>query len=110
VSAECDLRQFLQCSFLVNKEIFKTLQSKNLGINLLNCRDDEFFKTADERFDVVSLDYFGQLKNQEIEYDIERVRITLDTTILPMDILLKPPIFKQIIISGTSVDLGIHQN
>lgn len=51
----------------VDKDIFKTLESKRLGINLVNRRDNEFFKDADERFDIVSLDYFGQLKKQEID-------------------------------------------
>lgn len=50
-----------------DREVYKALESKNLGINLFQGTDKEFFKDTDKKFDVVSLDYFGQIKRDEID-------------------------------------------
>jgi len=49
-----------------DKDVYKIIESKNLGINLFQGTDGEFFKETKDKFDVVSLDYFGQLKDQEL--------------------------------------------
>lgn len=49
-----------------NREIYKILESQNLGINLFQGTDEEFFRETRDNFDVVSLDYFGQIKENEI--------------------------------------------
>ena len=49
-----------------DNEVYKVLESKNLGVNLFHGTDEEFFKETDKKFDVVSLDYFGQIKRDEL--------------------------------------------
>jgi hypothetical protein len=44
-----------------NREIYKKLEKKDLGINIFHGNDKEFFENTNERFDIVSLDYFGTL-------------------------------------------------